>query len=113
MSDVDTGIDWSAKPAPWCWIGPEFRRECRAIAEGNDPDGPRKKRPGRAELWRQDRQNRGLTQAQLAGRLGVSVATVNRIECGAKPSARVATLFDCFFHPPLPAAATTGEGPNR
>jgi hypothetical protein len=24
-------IDWSTRPHPWTWIGPQFRRECEAI----------------------------------------------------------------------------------
>ena len=26
-----TAIDWAARPAPWCWIGPAFAAEVHAI----------------------------------------------------------------------------------
>lgn len=36
----ETGIDWAAKPEPWRWIGPQFRRDCERIAAGEYPKPP-------------------------------------------------------------------------
>lgn len=34
---MTTGIDWSKKPPPWCWIGPRFAEQCRCIVAGEMP----------------------------------------------------------------------------
>lgn len=30
-------VDWPQKPEPWCWVGPQFMRECQRIAVGEMP----------------------------------------------------------------------------
>ena len=54
---MKTAIDWSTRPEPFCWIGPQFRRECEAIA-GKPKTIAATVKARRAAL--------GLSQAQLA-----------------------------------------------
>jgi len=60
-------------------------------SEWNDRDFPRR--------LRRARQNAGLTQAELADRLGTRQFTISRIESGRKPRksllSRVVTFVEC------------------
>lgn len=63
-----TAIDWSQKPEPWCWIGPQFKREVDAICNGTPmPPWPKSKQVTSGEKgWRIRRGNDIITKACAA-----------------------------------------------
>ena len=61
MAGCKTDIDWAAKPAPWCWVGQQFRREIDSFPPTPVPFG-RKVRTARKMM--------GITQSQLAVMVG-------------------------------------------
>lgn len=79
-------IDWSKKPAPWCYLGPAFKAEVEAIAAGN-PIQPfcaarwHKRDPSGRELARR-RLAAGLTQRALADKAGLSASVIANLETG-------------------------------
>jgi len=79
---VKTVIDWSKKPAPWCWIGPSFAAEVRDICgvDYKQPPGELPDQNGAALLGR--RLKLKITQHELARMTGISQTTINRLEHG-------------------------------
>lgn len=80
-----TAIDWATKPAPWCWIGPQLRRECEEIVAQ-----PLSVRSRRMAL--------GITQQELAEAAGyASNSQVGYIESGvvmSGPEKRICETLD-------------------
>lgn len=68
-------IDWSKRPEPWSWIGPQFRRECEEIAAAKV--GPRPH-----EALKRRREKLGLTQARVAQIAKMGQSHVSRAERG-------------------------------
>lgn len=65
---MKTAIDWSQKPEPWSWIGPQFKREVNAICTGSPmPTWPKPKEATAAEKgWRTRRANEIIARACAA-----------------------------------------------
>lgn len=80
---MKTAIDWSKKPAPWCYIGPAYAAEVHKIA-GRDraPDMPLPDQSGIALYGRRVRAK--LTQSELAHLADVSPTHINGIEQGKR-----------------------------
>jgi hypothetical protein len=77
--ETQTVVDWSKKPEPWCWIGPQFRAECEAIVEGRPmPVAPKRETEG--DRLRQRRHALGFTQDQLGHLAGLHPKTVYVVE---------------------------------
>jgi len=81
---MKTGIDWAAKPEPWCWVGPALRADVEAIVAGIAPPwGSRVRIHDAAALELRDRRVKArLTQTELARRVGCSCSTISNIENG-------------------------------
>lgn len=71
MAGCRTDIDWAAKPAPWCSIGPAFRAEADRILAG-----PRRF----AARLRAARKDHRLTQEALGRLIGRDFRIIFRIE---------------------------------
>ncbi len=81
---MKTEIDWALKPEPWCWIGPAFKADAEAIAEGRPPPWGTRRRvtDNAATELRARRIAARLTQTALAQRVGCSHSTISHAECG-------------------------------
>ncbi len=81
---MKTGIDWALKPEPWCWIGPAFKADAEAIANGYPPPWGGRKRvtDNAATELRARRIKAGFTQTALAQRVGCSHSTISHAEGG-------------------------------
>ncbi len=81
---MKTIIDWGAKTAPWCWIGPAFHADVEAIVSGKAPPwgGRNRIHDDAATRLRDNRIKAGLTQSALAQQSGVSRSTINCMENG-------------------------------
>jgi hypothetical protein len=94
---MNTGIDWSTRPEPWAWIGPQFRQECEKLAAG-EPLPPREPR---TDIERR-RVNLGVTRTALGIEAGYNCDhgcnTVSKIERGKRVQpailARVSAALD-------------------
>lgn len=77
-TEMKTVIDWASKPEPWCWIGPQFKREVEAIIEQR-LDLPVPTAP--TALARR-RHALGITQVELGALAGINSRRVSAIERG-------------------------------
>jgi DNA-binding XRE family transcriptional regulator len=70
--------------------GDAAKRPGARTQEAESPMPAKKRTPDRGHQVAQARRRAGLTQRQLAERIGVGRATVARIEAGALPTVRIA-----------------------
>jgi hypothetical protein len=85
---MKTAIDWSTRPPPWCWIGPAWAAEARAIA-GRRPKGDPDEVPdqnGAALTGR--RLKLKLTVQRLSELCGVSWPHLSQLEHGTGTASR-------------------------
>lgn len=75
---MKSGIDWNTRPAPWCWIGPQFRKECIDIVNNNIfVIGIHS-----SSYLIQRRKNANITQKYLAKLIGCHETHIYHIESG-------------------------------
>ncbi len=111
---MKTGIDWALKAEPWCWIGPAFKADAEAIAQGLAPPWGGRKRvtDDAATELRARRIKAGLSQTALAQRVGCSHSTISHAEGGVGSlSGSMWSRIDAVLVAALTAAE--GRGPGR
>jgi len=72
-------IDWSSRPEPWRWIGPQFRRDCERIT-GREPTAMPTRRAAAARSLAERREALGLTQMQFCAVVGLGICTISKAE---------------------------------
>ncbi len=91
-----TDIDWSRKPAPWCWIGPQVHADCVILAKGGLPHPKpfdRTDRQNSGSILRERRAALGLNQSIVADEAGYSTSAVSLAERGIGSRIVFHTIF--------------------
>src|SRR5690349_18567427 len=112
MTGCRTDIDWSSKPEPWCWLGPQFRANCKRIANGKPPL-PDWRRPSRRETEGLELRDRrlalGLTQLQLSNKAGYDAPQISEAELGRGWPTLISTIGQALTMLEQAAAKTAVE----
>lgn len=75
---MSAGIDWSAKPMPWCYIGPQLIAEVEAIMA--DKPLPVVRRTSEGGKLRDKRIGLEITRERLSAMSGLSTTTIKIVE---------------------------------